>query len=354
MGSTAAKAARLTVEEDRALDYCFEQGWTDGLPVVPPTVERVEAMIAAAGRDPERDAQEIVGEFPLRRRTLTLEQVAANAVMAGCLPEYFPVLLAAVQAICEERFCLNGPASSTGGAGLLMIVNGPIVERLRINCRGNVFGPGARANATLGRALRLVVMNLCGAISQVTDRSTLGSPGKYTFCIAENEADSPWTPFSVERGMPAGRSAVTVFACYSPVQISDHITDRPEGILDHMSIVLSALGEARTLGHPEIAVILCGEHMRLLAQHGWSKDDVRAYLVEHAKAKRINLKHRGLDFVEFGPDDEELESVVLAPEDYFIIAAGGSGGKFSAFIPGWGANYKGPVSRAVTKLIAEP
>ncbi len=307
-------------------------------------------MAAAAGRD----ALEVVSEYPLRRRILTVEQVAANAVMAGCLPEYFPVVLAAVEAICEERFCLNGPASSTASAGILMIVNGPIVERLGINCRGNVFGPGSRPNATIGRALRLVVMNLCGAVSQVADRSTLGSPGKYTYCIAENEADSTWTPFSVERGIAAGQSSVTVFACYSPVQINDHLTERPESILDHMALVLTALANARTLGHAEIAVILAGEHMRLLAGHGWSKDDVRAYLAEHAKAVRGNLKHRGMDFVEAAADDGELESVVLAPEDFFIIAAGGSAGKFSAFIAGWGANYKGPVSRAVTKAIAEP
>ena len=166
-----------------AIEKAFDLGWSDGLPVVPPTVERVDQFIGYAQRSPD----EILGEVPERRREINVRAGAANAVMAGCLPEHFPVVLAATEAMLEPEFNLVGPSSSLGGAAILSIVNGPITRDLNINSRNNLFGPGNRANATIGRAVRLILMNACAAIPGLFDRSVLGHPGKYTYCIAEAE-----------------------------------------------------------------------------------------------------------------------------------------------------------------------
>ena len=208
-----------------AIELCYSQGWTDGLPVMPPTDERVAAFLGHL----QRGRDEMLGGVPERRRFVTVEQVAANAVMAGCLPEYAPVVVAAVEAILQPRFNLVGPSASLGGSGILLMVNGPVVEQLQMNCRNNLFGPGNRANATIGRAIRLVLMNTCGAIPGLFDRSCLGHPGKYSYCIGENEPDSPWLPLHVERGCAAGTSAVTAFACEGPRQVRNGLSQTPEG-----------------------------------------------------------------------------------------------------------------------------
>src|SRR5215510_4064288 len=210
-----------------AIEFCYDQGWTDGLPVIPPTDERVAVFLGHI----KRNRDEVLGGVPERRRFVTVEQVAANAVMAGCLPEYAPVVVAAVEAIVQPQFNLVGPSASLGGSAILLIVNGPVVEQLQINCRNNLFGPGNRANATIGRAIRLVLMNTCGAIPGLFDRSCLGHPGKYSYCIGENEQDSPWLPLHVERGCAAGTSAVTAFACEGPRQVRNGLSQTPEGVL---------------------------------------------------------------------------------------------------------------------------
>jgi hypothetical protein len=169
-----------------AIETCYDLGWTDGLPVVPPTAERVKAFLHAVQRTPD----EVLGTLPERRREITVGKVAANAVMAGCRPEYFPVVLATTEAMLDPAFNLIGPSSSQGSAAVLVIVNGPMVQELDINCRHNLFGPGHRANATIGRAVRLILMNACAAIPGLFDRSALGEPGKYTLCIGENETDT--------------------------------------------------------------------------------------------------------------------------------------------------------------------
>ncbi|MCH7746379.1 MAG: hypothetical protein IIC84_09925, partial [Chloroflexi bacterium] len=195
-----------------AIEKCYELGWTDGLPVVPPTSERVQQFIDYVGRSPD----EVLGSVPERRREVNVGKAAANAVMAGCLPEYFPVVLAACEAMLDPTFNLVGPSSSLGGAGILLIVNGPVIRELNINARNNLFGPGNRANATIGRSIRLILMNACAAIPGLFDRSILGHPGKYSFCIAEAETETHWNPLHVERGFSAEQSAVTVFACEGP------------------------------------------------------------------------------------------------------------------------------------------
>ena len=229
-----------TVQWDSALEAierCYELGWTDGLPVVPPTEARVAEFIerSAAGR-----SGEVVGELPERRREITVGKVAANAVMAGCLPEYMPVVLTATEAMLDPVFNLVGPSSSMGGSAILTIVNGPVVRELNINARNNLFGPGNRANATIGRAIRLILMNACAAIPGVFDRSVIGHPGKYTYCIAEAEAETHWTPLHVERGFQPDQSTVTVFAGESPRQVRS--VGRPEPILLAIADTAASLG----------------------------------------------------------------------------------------------------------------
>lgn len=184
MDSNQAETKTVQVEFDdplSAIERIYELGWTDGLPVVPPTDARVDEFLRVVNLP----ASHIVGEIPERRRSITLDKVASNAVMAGCLPEYFPAVLAATEAILDPKFNLIGPSSSLGGAGILLIFNGPVVSQLGINARNNLFGPGNRANATIGRSVRLILMNACAAIPGLFDRSVIGHPGKYSYCIAE-------------------------------------------------------------------------------------------------------------------------------------------------------------------------
>jgi hypothetical protein len=340
-----------------AIEFCYHQGWTDGLPVMPPTDERVGAFLGGL----KRDRDEVLGGVPERRRFVTVEQVAANAVMAGCLPEYAPVVVAAVEAILQPQFNLVGPSASLGGAAILLIVNGPVVEQLQINCRNNLFGPGTRANATIGRAVRLVLMNTCGAIPGLFDRSCLGHPGKYTYCIGENEAESPWLPLHVERGCAAGTSAVTVFACEGPRQVRNGLSQTPEGVLTTIADAMSSLGTSLTTSgsvgstssgtrQGEITIVIAGEHTQTISTHGWSKSDIRRYLAEHARRTVAELKRGGgLAGAVAAGDEQRSIAVVERPEDIMIVAAGGQEGAISAVIPSWGPKVS---STAVTWPVA--
>ncbi len=344
---------RAAVDPLEAIEYCYSQGWTDGLPVVPPTEERVAAFLGHLGR--ERD--EVLGGVPERRRTVTVEQVVANAVMAGCLPEYGPVVLAAVQAMLQPAFNLVGPSASLGGSAILTIVNGPIVDALPINCRNNLFGAGNRANATIGRAVRLVLMNTCAAIPGLFDRSCLGHPGKYTYCIAENAAESPWLPLHAERGFQADDNAVTVFACEGPRQVRSSVRATPEGVLATVADAMSTLGTSMTTSgsvgtsvtgtrQGEVAVVIATEHMDIISGQGWTKPDIRHYLAEHAWRTVADLKRGGGLAGEVQSGDEETYVPVVAdPDDILIVAAGGNEGAMSAVIPSWGPKV---ASTAVT------
>ena len=219
-----------------AIERCYELGWGDGLPLVPPTQGRVAQFLEAAGKA----SGEVVGEIPERRREITAGKVAANAVMAGCLPEYMPVVLAATEAMLAPAFNLVGPSSSMGGSAVLVIVNGPVAQKIGVNSRNNLFGPGNRANATIGRAIRLILMNACAAIPGLFDRSVIGHPGKYTYCIAEAESETHWNPLHVERGFKTGQSTVTVFASESPRQVRS--VGHPDAILHAIADTASSLG----------------------------------------------------------------------------------------------------------------
>jgi hypothetical protein len=325
------------------VEFCFQQGWTDGLPVVPPTPERVQVMLEAA----RLDGKQQVTFITHRSVSITAEKVAINAVMAGCKPEYMPVVLAAVEAIGDPRWSYHGPGTSTGGAAVLMIVNGPITRELDINAGDNLFGPGWRANLTIGRALRLVMRNVCGSLPGLLDRGTLGHPGKLSYVIAENETESPWTPLHVERGFQPSQSTVTVMAAEGPHQIYNQLSNTAEGVLTTLadSMRLSS-GAGR---QPHYAIILAGEHMRTIAGSGWGKKEIRQFLFERTQNSIAHLKrtHRIPGTIEPG-DEEKHRPQVATPDDMLVVAAGGRAGSFSSFIPGWGSSRN---SQAVTKEV---
>ena len=337
-----------------AIERCYELGWTDGLPAVPPTVERVEEFLDRVGRP----AEEVLGSVPERRREVTVGKVAANAVMAGCLPEYFPVVVAATEAMLAPSFNLVGPSSSLGGAGILVIVNGPVARELDINARNNLFGPGNRANATIGRSIRLILMNACAAIPGLFDRSILGHPGKYSFCIAEAEADTHWTPLHVERGFASEQSAVTVFACEGPRQV--RTAGGPETVIDTVADVASSLGTSMSTAgstgdtstvvrQGEVAVVVAGSSD---LWEGWTKDDFREAL--HPKLRRsiADLKRVAQVQGEIEPGDEaRFVSLVPEPEDILVVFAGGEENTLCAVMPSWGPKI---ASTSVTRPVTMP
>jgi hypothetical protein len=325
---------------DHAIDLFFQKGWTDGLPVVPPTKEKVLRFLDAAGLEPG----ELLGAIPERNRVFIAEKVAINAVMAGCLPEYFPVLVAAVRAISRPEFGLHGVTASTAGAGILMVVNGPISKELGFNNGQNLMGPGNRANATIGRAVRLVLYNLGG---REFDRTTLGHPGKYTFCFSEHY--SRWEPLHVVRGLPREMNAVTVFAAEGPNQIQNHSALKPESILNTIADRMRALGSFNMGGDVECAVIICPEHYQTLVREGWTKKRVQEFLFEKARRPLADLKRGGMDETPLTPEDEEkMVQAVSAPDRILVIMAGGVAGRFSACMLGW---FNREMSRAVTEPI---
>ncbi len=343
-----------TVQWDSALEAierCYELGWTDGLPVVPPTERRVEEFIERSGLP----SGEVVGELPERRREITVGKVAANAVMAGCLPEYMPVVLAATEAMLEPIFNLVGPSSSMGGAAILSIVNGPVCKELAINSRNNLFGPGNRANATIGRAVRLILMNACAAIPGVFDRSVIGHPGKYTYCIAEADTETHWTPLHVERGFAADQSTVTVFAGESPRQV--RAVGHPEPILLALADVASSLGSnmstSGSVGDTGIGVRQ-GQIVVTIAGNSnlwkdWTKAQAKEYIFARCQRSVADLKAAMVlgDDPEPG-DAENMIPLIPEPDDILLIFAGGEESNMSSVIPSWGPKVG---STAVTKLV---
>ena len=328
-----------------AIDYYFEHGWSDGLPVVPPTEATIRAMLDAARLDPHA----VVGEVPARRRRVTAEKIAINAVMAGCRPEYMPVLVAAVEALCDPDFGVHGPSASTSGMGCLTIVHGPVARRLGMNAGENLFGPGNRANATIGRTLRLVLMNAIGALPGKLDRSVLGHPGKYTYAIAELETVGGWPPLHVDRGFAAGTSAVTVFACEAPHQVANDTARTPEEILGTIADVMAAGGRLEVTGQ-EFCVVLGPLHAESIAAAGWSKADVRRFLHERAVRAAADLARMGRLPRPAVPGEEPSRyAAVERPEDLLVLVAGGNAGAYSAVMPGWVGRQH---SRAATRPVA--
>lgn len=334
-----------TLEE--AIELCYERGWTDGLPVVPPTEERVLHFLEVAGKAPA----DVIGVVPTRGRVVTAEKVAINAVMAGCRPEYMPVVVAAVEAMCEEPFNPHGSMASTGGAAVLMVVNGPVRQKLGFNSQGNLFGPGPafRANATVGRAVRLVLLNVWGNVPGVLDRSTFGHPGKYAYCVAEDEEHSPWEPLHVERGFKAEESTVTCVAAMAPWQVSNRRGDTPESVLGSIADTM----KGGSPGAGEIWAVVGGEHRIPIQEAGWSKERCRQHIA--AKAVRPWREWAEAGKAEDPPPGRENDPLpVLRPDGRIVLlAAGGHAGAWSVVIPLWanGANIRSVTKRIDTRRI---
>ncbi len=328
-GKSTMHARRIEVpalEDD--IEICYERGWSDGLPLVPPTEERVYRMLQGTARRPD----EILGAMPPNMSPCSIEKVAINAVMAGCKPEYLPVVIAAVEAALDPAFCLHGLLATTWFSGPMIIVNGPIRQAIGMNWRGNVLGQGNRANATIGRALQLAVRNIGGGKPLEADQSTFGSPVKYTFCFAEDES-TPWTTLAEARGIPRDRSSVTLFSADGPLGCLDQKSREPGGL------IYSLAGSLRGINHIDVAnaadaVIVIGpEHGRVFDQAGWGKAQVVAALHE-----RLQIPGRDLGM---GTDIASAASASPSTvakfrrEGLTVVRAGGDAGLFSAIIPGW-------------------
>jgi hypothetical protein len=343
MAATLVSRRFTAKDEADALDLAFDKGWSDGLPVVPPTESRVRAMLDAAGLAPDRQ----IAFIAHRAVPVTAEKVAINAVMAGCRPEYMPVVVAAVEGIGDPRWSYHGPGTSTAGAGVLTIVNGPIGRELGFNSGDNLFGPGWRANLTVGRAVRLVMRNVCGSRPGTLDRGTLGHPGRLSYVIAENEVESPWTPLHVERGFRPEQSTVTVVAAEGPRQFYNQLSSTAEGVLTTLADDMRISGTA--IGQPHYVLVLAGEHMRTIAQSGWGKKEIRQFVWEQTHNSHAHLKRTQRMSGEVQPGDEaRMRPLVATPDDILVVAAGGRAGAFSAYIPGWSSAKS---SAAVTKEV---
>jgi hypothetical protein len=323
---------------DEFYDFALARRWSDGLPLVPPTAERVERMLRHTRRAPD----DVVASIAPAYGAATVERIAINAVMAGCAPELLPVLIAAVEAIVVPKFNLQSVQATTNPAAVWIIVNGPIAEKLGINGGGNCLGSGSRANATLGRAMRLIQQNIGGAYPRETDHATHGQPGKYTFCCAENEAVSPWEPLSVERGYAPDASTVTVVAALGTWSMNTHAKDTDDLLRIIADTMTFPAGSdfVHTGGEPWL--ILAPEHAQVLKRDGLSKIDVKRRLWEQARlaGSRLSAKDfartqdaRRAELGQIGSDT--LLSISLRPEDIGVIVAGGVGAH-STYVPNCG------------------
>ena len=320
------------INASEQIEFCYARGWTDGLPVVPASRELVSGMLEAGGLKPDA----VVAEMPSRKVALTAEKVAINAVMAGCKPEYLPVVVAAVKCLAAPEFVLHHVASGLSGATIVIVVNGPIAKKLGINATYNLFGPGpdVRANATIGRALRLILLNCLRYVPGISDRATMGTPGKYTCCIAENEEDHPWQPWHVERGFKPEDSTVTLVAASTMIQVWN--AGNHEHLLRTIGDALSFLGSIAILDQSPGAVVLSGEHAELLRASGWSKQRIREFVVAHTRRTVADLKRAGRIDGEVSAADEITAHYAMdAPEELMLLCAGSRIGTLSMVLPGF-------------------
>ena len=314
-------------------------GWTDGLPIVPPVRVAVEACLDWAMTPPEQ----IIGIEPVRGVAVTAEKLAINAVMAGCLPMHFPVVLTAFAAMLEPAFLMHGATSSTGGCAVFVVLNGPIRLELGAAGRFNALGNSDRATAVIGRALRLALINVLEVRPGGIDRSTIGHPGKFSFCVAEDEEDTTWLPLSVQRGLPPDVSAVTVMAAGAPRQIMNEWTTRPEEILETFAAEMRANMRHYSLYSGNYALIVPKQLREHLQAAGWSKTDIAAFIHDRARIRRAEWAEVGKGEV-VRDRGETVHTALGSPEDLLVIAAGGPAGGFGAVIPPW----FGGKSRVVT------
>jgi hypothetical protein len=344
------RAASLIVPDDFSAfnEVCEQRSWSDGLPLVPPTAGRVDAMLAAT----RRAWDEIVAHIAPGFGAATVERVAINAVMAGCRPEYLPVLLAAIEAVADPAFNLQGIQATTNSAAPWIVVNGPLAATLGVNAGLNCLGQGNRANATTGRALRLVLQNIGGALPGQMDRATHGQPGKYTFCCAENEAANPWAPLHVERGFKANDNVVTVVGAAGTLNMNSHSKDAADLLRAiALSLVHPTSNDYHFAGAPW--VILSPEHAEVLRSGGLSKDDVKRGIWEQSKMEAGRFARKDFDRAKHTREKELGEfsantpvPIARAPEEIGIIVAGGPG-THSVYVPTFGQ------TRAVSRIVKQ-
>ncbi len=339
---------RLPATIEAVNDHFHAQQLTYGLPIIPPSPEAVKRMLAYTDLDP----QHVVAVLPPKKGEASVEKIAINAVMAGCLPHFLPVVIAAIQAMAEEGYNLFGVLATTHPCSNLVIVNGPIARELQMNSGYNALGQGCRSNASIGRAVRLVMLNVAGALPGYLDRATQGTPAKYAYCFAENEAQNPWEPLHVERGFDADTSTVTVVAAEGPHNVNDQGSTSAEHLLNTIAGTMATLGSNNVFGRGEPVVVLGPEHAALLVSDGLSKPQVKAWLHEHAKVLASRFSPENFDHYMRREKDrlgdvtpDTLVGYGHCAEDILILVAGGAG-KHSCFIPTFGN------TRAITRPIA--
>ena len=323
---------------DAVNDHFYVRGWTDGLPIVPPERDRVERVVAASGLAPET----VLGVIPPRMGMATVENVAVNAVMAGCAPEFFRVVIAAVRAVCQPEFNLLPMQATTNPVTPMIIVNGPIAKKLEINSAENVFGQGWRANATIGRALRLVLTNIGGGIPGKADKACHGQPGKFSFCIAENEERSPWEPFHVERGFSPGDSTVSAIGVTGTQDVIHYARTSAAKILNTLIHAIPREGYKNLYSGGEPLIVFGPEQAAVLGAEGMSKKDVKKVIFDHARVPAIQLNPETLTLIRgrrpglfSGGDGVRDIPIADRADDIQIIVAGGVG-NHTVFVPTWG------------------
>lgn len=332
----------IPINVSEQIELCYERGWTDGLPVVPASRSLVNDMLEGASLKPEA----VVAQMPSRNAALTAEKIAINAVMAGCRPEYMPVVVAAVKALADPDFVLHHVASGLSGATIVVVVNGPVARKIGMNSTNNVFGPTVRANATIGRTIRLILLNCLRYTPGISDRATMGTPGKFTCCIAEHEDNHPWEPWHVEQGFRPDDSTVTLVAASSMLQVWN--TGGPESLLTCIGDALSFLGSIAIMDQTPGAVVLSGEHTELLREAEWDKKKIREFVTERTARTIKDLKIAGrIDDPLASGDELRKHFAMDAPKDLMLICAGSRIGTLSMVIPGFSMEKRAGRSRPV-------
>ena len=328
MAKLASKTFSFS-DYDEAQEYYLANGLTDGLPIVPPTEAKVNAMLAGAGLQPS----DVVAVEGIRGKTFVAETVAVNAVMAGCKPEYMPVIVAAVQAVSEPQFNFHANSTSTNGVGVLVLVSGPIAKSIGINSGTVLMGHGYRANATIGRAISLLKVNAYGSVPHDMDKSTFGHPGQYTFCFAEDDDVIPWEPLRVEKGFSVDTSTVTVFAANSPLQVSTHNYSQPDEFLSIVSDAIQGMG----LGPSEIVVAISPEILEYVRSSGWTKAQIKEFIFKNIHRTGLGWNaHYRTEHIFSGDDLYRSIPVVPSPDHLTLVGGGGAAGAFVSIIGAWG------------------
>lgn len=340
-----SRHVELASAEDE-FESMFTRGWTDGLPVIPPTPERVLRMLTGTTRNP----QDVVAIAPPNLVELTVEKIAINAVMAGALPEYLPWIITALEAVCNDEFNMHGVLATTMPVGPVIICNGPGTKAIGMNNGVNVFGQGNRANLTIGRAVQLTIRNVGGGKPGEVDRATHGNPGKLSFCFAEDEAGSPFGTLAQERGIAPQQNAVTVFAGEGPRCVVDQAARTPEQLTNSFAACLRATHHPKSVLSFDAILVVSPDHSRVYAEAGWDREKILSELYARLNIPGTELVKGALDMAEGLPAKFADRIVPKFKAGGILLAhAGGGAGLFSSIIGGWanGAMGSTPVTRPV-------